>query len=182
MRDFEYYDLRKHWTKRVLPHLQDPGLNKVLVRDFNRYALWPFLPGDYPYFCDNLDWRREYRGRHPRYWKYVCAGACHWLVNHALRLATLAEPGRGWRIVTSPRHSTVWDGGSLLFDYNYLAFAVPPGECYRRARRGGEVLPAGVERDVGIPLERGCKRKSRTSPPWVQALRDRESRDRRRSA
>ena len=39
--------------------------------------------------------------------------ACHWLVNFALELAQLVEPDRKWRIITSDKHSTVWDGGDM---------------------------------------------------------------------
>jgi hypothetical protein len=47
-----YYDLKRHWTRRIMPHLQDEMLNRILVRDFNKftYGRWGkrFLPGTYP--------------------------------------------------------------------------------------------------------------------------------------
>ena len=59
--------------------------------------------------------------------------ACHWLVNFNLKLATLVEPGRKWRILTSDHHSTVWDGHDTLFDFNYSALGISPKECFLRA-------------------------------------------------
>jgi hypothetical protein len=38
-----YYDFRRHWTKRITPHLRDKMLNAILVRDFNRLAHLPQL-------------------------------------------------------------------------------------------------------------------------------------------
>jgi hypothetical protein len=120
-----YYDLRRHWTKKILPHLEDPELNAILVRDFNRftYGQWgkPFCPGDYPHDFETYDWWQSHRGPLPRYWRYVKHAACHWIVNFTLHLAMLAEPQRTWRIVTSARHSTVWDGKRTLFDFNFQA-------------------------------------------------------------
>jgi len=73
--------------------------------------------------CDLLD---SHRGPQPRFWQYVKHAACHWIVNFALRLATLAEPRRCWRIISSDFHSTVWDGAETLFDFNYQALGEPP--------------------------------------------------------
>ena len=33
-----YYDLQRHWTKRIEPHLGDKKLNAILVRDFNKFT------------------------------------------------------------------------------------------------------------------------------------------------
>jgi hypothetical protein len=144
-----YYDFRRHWTKRIVPHLADKKLNAILVRDFNRYALSPFRLGDLPADFDSLDWRLDRRRPHPRYWDYVVAGACHWLVNVNIRLATLAEPDRPWRIITGARHSSVWDGNHTLFDLNYSAFGFSPRECYRQAYE--RELSPGRFRKGGYP-------------------------------
>ena len=98
------------------------------------------IPANY----DRCDWRYLQedengdmkRGRHPAFWKYVCHGACHWLVNFNLRLAMLVEPNRKWRILHSEKHSTAWDGETTLFDMNMLALEVPPEECFRDATYG----------------------------------------------
>ena len=36
-------------------------------------------------------------------------------------------------MITFGRHSTVWDGGDLIFDFNYQAFGVDPNECLDNA-------------------------------------------------
>jgi hypothetical protein len=139
-----YYDVARHWTKRIEPHLQDDMLNKILVRDFNDYTQgrWGegFYPGTYPENIESCDWRIGRRGRPPRYRKYVKHGACHWIVNFCLRLAGLAEPSKQWRILTSDEHSTVWDGQKTLFEFNYLALGISAEECFARANEE-ELLP-----------------------------------------
>lgn len=142
-----YHDLRRYWTKRIMPHLQDKKINDILVRDFNNYTtgLWgkPFKRGMYPEDVENCDWRPDHLGREPRFWKYVKHAACHWIVNFSLRLAMLAEPKRQWRILRSDKHSTVWDGRFTLFDFNYQALGITAQECYE-AVKDGQHLPPGV--------------------------------------
>jgi hypothetical protein len=139
-----YYDLQRHWTKKVEPHLSDKELQKILVRDFNRYTSgrWcePFLHGMVPFQFESCQWWCEHRGPQPKYWRYTKHAACHWLVNFNLRLASLVDP-RPWRIITSPGHSTVWDGAETLFEFNLLAFGVPAPECFTLAYR--HELPPG---------------------------------------
>jgi hypothetical protein len=92
-----YYDVKKYWTKRIQPHFDDPELNSRLFRDFRKYCTWHFRPGDLPAWSDGCDWRCEVLGRPPCYFDYVCAGACHWLVNFNLRLAELSVTVHGPR-------------------------------------------------------------------------------------
>jgi hypothetical protein len=94
--------------------------------------------------------------------QYTCYSACHWLVNFNLRLASLAEPQRPWRILTSDRHSTVWDGALTLFDLNFRAFGVPPEECFLLANQ--RQLPIGRYRRVSF------------APYWEDGLRERAAR------
>jgi hypothetical protein len=145
----KYYDLVKNWAK-VKRHLDDPELNDILVADFNKYTYgrWEkkFTHGQFPTEFENCDWQLGRRGRPPAYWRYTKHEACHWLVNFNLRLAQLVEPARPWRIVTSRRHSTVWDGGKLLFEFNFQAFGVPPADCFEDARGGGRELKVGERR------------------------------------
>jgi hypothetical protein len=104
----------KNWEK-VKPHLGDPELNDVLVRDFNKLTegRWgkKFRHGQFPREFENTDWDdlildgidtvdwdeadydkffRDFR--EPEYWRYVKHGASRWLVNFTLRLAQLVEP------------------------------------------------------------------------------------------
>jgi hypothetical protein len=161
----QYYDLQKHWTKKIKPHLSDKKLNDILVRDLNKLSSsqWgkPFVHGMYPCAYGDSQWSHERRGRPPRYWKYVQYRACHWLVNFNLRLATLVEPDRPWRIVTSEKHSTVWDGDRTLFEFNFLAFGIPAQKCFDLAFENGEVLPPGKFR----PTYR--------IPHWTKSVRSR---------
>lgn len=149
-----YYDLQRHWPRRIAPHLTDKRLNAVLVRDFNKFTTgnWntPFTRGQFPRDFEICDWSWEHRGREPRYWRYVKHGACHWLVNFNLRLAQLVEPNRGWRVVTSDAHSTVWDGKGTLFEFNSLALGVPADECFEMA--DFVHLKPGKEIRVGYPV------------------------------
>jgi hypothetical protein len=147
----KYYDLRKKW-KKVERHLDNPRVVDILVRDFNKYTygVWRkrFTAGQYPCEFDRCrDWCIGRRGRIPRFWKYVAYRACHWLVNFELELAQLVEPNRKWRIITSNEHSTVWDGEDILFEFNFLAFDVPPEECFDSAYE--RELEPGQHRKTG---------------------------------
>ena len=131
-----YYDLKNNW-RRVKTHLEDKKLNNILVRDFNKFTTgrWskPFVHGDLPSDFETCLWDIDHRGKRPAFWRYVKHAACHWLVNFSLRLATLVEPEKPWRIITSEGHSTVWDGGDTLFDFNFQAFGIDPNECFETA-------------------------------------------------
>jgi hypothetical protein len=141
-----YYDLKHHWTKRIVPHLEDRDLNRILVRELNKYRTGlygkRFMPGMLPEDIDCCDWRCNHRAPHPRFWAYASYGTCHWIANFALRLANLSEPGRGWRILTSDVHTTVWDGDLTLFDFNYQAMGIPAMETFEAACR--TELPVGA--------------------------------------
>ena len=104
-RSMKYYDLKKHWTKKIGPFLDDTELNSILVRDFNKYTIGqraqPFRPDQYPADIENGDWGFGHYGPRPRYWRYIKFGTCHWIANFALRLATLVEPLQQWQIVSS---------------------------------------------------------------------------------
>jgi hypothetical protein len=149
-----YYDLKRHWTKRIEPHLGDEKLNAILVRDFNKLTTgnWGkrFTRGQFPRDYESCDWWIHHRGSEPRFWRYVKHGACHWLVNFNLRLAQLAEPDRPWRIVTSQDHSTVWDGKETLFDFNFLALGIPADRCFEMANE--QHLAPGKEYRAGKPV------------------------------
>jgi hypothetical protein len=48
-------------------------------------------------------------------------------------MAMLVDPKRPWRITTSDKHSTVWDGRETLFDFNFQAFGIPADQCFAHA-------------------------------------------------
>jgi hypothetical protein len=144
-----YYDVVRNWGRKIKPHLSDPEVQAVLVRDFNRFTFgrWgrEFKAGMKPRDFESCDWEWDRRGRHPEYWGFVKHSACHWVVNFNLKLAERAEPKTLWRIVSSRKHSTVWDGKETLFDMQFLALEVDPDEAWFLARTKGRALPIGKE-------------------------------------
>jgi hypothetical protein len=147
-RGFRYYDLKRNWTRKIVPHLDDPELNEILVRDFNKFTVGTrsesFKLDNTPEQFDEGEWRNRRRLPWPLFWYFVADRACHWIVNFALRLAMLVEPERPWRILHSPFHSTVWDGGKTLFDFNLQAKGTRADVCFEHATKGGGIaLPPG---------------------------------------
>jgi len=63
-----YYDLKRNW-RRVKPHLDDPVVADILVRDFNKFThgRWgkPFLRGMVPHDFESCDWWCDHCGRLP---------------------------------------------------------------------------------------------------------------------
>jgi hypothetical protein len=167
-----YYDLQRYWTKKIEPHLANKQLNNILVRDMNKFTFgrWrkPFIHGQYPCEHESCDWDFDHKGPAPRYWKYTKHAACHWLVNFNLKLATLVEPKRSWRIVTSDKHSTVWDGLETLFEFNFLAFGIPAQECFDLAFQDGTVLPTGKFRRTYSVPHFTAEAKTRSYPVVLQ--------------
>ena len=84
---------------------------------------------------DSCDWRfmRDRPGPAPAYWEFACHRACHWTANLSLFVAMKAEPKCQWRLVTSQKHTTVWDGKNTLWDTNFSALGVPPDEAWELA-------------------------------------------------
>jgi hypothetical protein len=147
-----YYDVQGQWRK-VRPHLTDAAIRETLRKDFGKFTVSRggrfFEEGTVPAAYDSCDWRWDRRGRQPAFWNYVCHSACHWLVNLNLKLAQKAEPKREWRILTSDKHSTVFDGVDTLFDMNFSALGVKAEETYElvtKRKYGGRSLSVGGER------------------------------------
>lgn len=146
-----YYPIQKRW-RNIKPHIENKEVQRLLVRDFHKYIFgrWnkPFLKGMKPHDFENCDWWLDHRGRMPEYWNYVKHAACHWLVNFNLALARVVEPHKKWRIITSQKHSTVWDGEETLFDFNFLALQVDPNEAFELAMQDKKMLPEGKYKRV----------------------------------
>jgi hypothetical protein len=155
----KYYDLPRYWTKRVMPHLGDPQLQAKLIEDCDRFIFggtgelgrlsMHFKP---TLFDHQTDWEADDCGRHrpgprPRYYDYTLMSACHWLVNFNLMLAERVAPNRPWRIITSKKHSTVWDGKVAVFEFNYRALRTPADTAFananRRMLKPGKLLSLG---------------------------------------
>lgn len=78
-----------------------------------------------PAQLDSLDWRWDIVGRHPKYFDFVCARACHWLTPANYVLAQRLFPEINWQVLTSPLHTSVVSmEDKLLFDLNYCAMDV----------------------------------------------------------
>lgn len=145
----KYYPVVKNWRK-IKSVINDKDIQEVMVRDFDKftYGRWekPFKHGELPGEWETCDWQFERKGRPPEFWMYVKHSACHWLVNFNLMLAMKVEPKRKWRILTSQKHSTVWDGENTLFDFNFLALQVDPDEAFEMANR--KQLKEGVKKRI----------------------------------
>lgn len=140
----KYYDVSKNWTKKISPHIAD--VYDILINDFNEFLIdnakdrnlpYPikFTLGEHPFDYESVGWYLHRKGPLPRYYGFTRHGACHYLVNTNLKLITLAEPSKTWKIITSTKHSTVWDGDQTLFDINYFAYEVSPEECFKTANK-----------------------------------------------
>jgi len=141
----EYYDIKKNWKKKIKPHLTNKALNRILVKDFRQYMRlrnwdFEFKEGMFPFEFESCDWYLDKKGRPPEYWKCVKHGACHFLVRYNLKLAMLVDPSRKWRVLTYDLHSTVWDGDSTIFEFNYYAFGIPADEAFERAAFGSMII------------------------------------------
>lgn len=135
----KYYPIVKNW-KKIKAVIETKQVQDVLVRDFNKftYGRWnqEFKHGMVPFEFESCDWHCERKGRRPEFWNYVKHAACHWLCNFNLKVAMLVEPTKEWQIVTSQKHSTVWDGNDVLFDMNFTALQVDPQEAFDIAYEG----------------------------------------------
>src|SRR5262249_38175258 len=60
--------------------------------------------------------------------------AIWWSISN-LELAQLVLPKKPWRIISSVKRSTVWDGDDTLFDFNFQAMGIPPDECFQDANK-----------------------------------------------
>lgn len=152
----KYLDVQKHWRK-LGPIFHCPRAAciwlpcmieywQVRAHDnhykYNPPRIEPYCPSVF----DSCDWRfnRSKPGRAPEFWDFVCHGACHWIVDLDLFVAINAYPSVPWQILSSNRHSTVWNGdyhNPVLFDINYLALEVAPAEALRLAWPGMLLKP-----------------------------------------
>jgi hypothetical protein len=142
--NIKYYKFPKNWG-RIKKHLDDKELNYLLVEEFNKFTVGSqateFNHGEFPASHETCMWEIYHIRKQAEYWKYVKHAACHWLVNFTLRLANLTCPRKQWRIISSQKHSTVWDGDNTLFDINFQAMEIEPNKCFKSAYK--KELPVG---------------------------------------
>jgi hypothetical protein len=70
--------------------------------------------------------------------------------------------------ITSERHSTVWDGGNTLFDFNFQALGIDPNECFETAFE--EELKPGKYVRVYLPESVSESRKRRVAHAAPKSL------------
>jgi hypothetical protein len=155
----KYYNPTKNW-KKLKPIMESSNAMSILNNDFNKFTMgrWNehFPMNKFPRDFESCDWECDLgRGRRPEYFKYVKHSACHWIVNFNLFVISKAEPNRDWRIVTSPKHSTVWDGKYTIYDLNFLALGISCDEAFQLADEGehlsiGELLEVGYATNANI--------------------------------
>ena len=75
----KYYPIVENWDCKIRPHLDNPDLQRVLIRDFDKYsaARWGkrFKRGEFPRDVEDYDWTSDFHGSHPAYFRYVKHGA-----------------------------------------------------------------------------------------------------------
>ncbi len=150
--NLSYYPIQKRWGKLGpifkskeseaiwRPNMVDYLQQKASEHGFE-YIDRPFY---WPRCCDGCDWRCDHIGKMPAYWDFACHSACHWVVDMCLYVAITAHPEFQWRIVSSHKHSTVWNGCRelpVLFDVNFLALKVSVKEAWNLAIKGRVLKP-----------------------------------------
>ncbi len=148
-----YVDIKRHW-RRLRPVFASDKARAIWEPCMMEFAQWraeergytykPYDDGSKPERYDSCDWRwsGERRGRMPAYWDYACYSACHWVVDLGLFVAQSYAKSEEWRIITSQKHSTVWNGDCqkpLLFDINFSALGVSAQDALTLAAKGREL-------------------------------------------
>lgn len=73
-----------------------------------------------------------------------------------LYVASTAYPDVPWRIVSSVKHSTVWNGDMkrpVLFDVNFLALGVSAKDALMLASKGRALKPGRLLHPWNLPLK-----------------------------
>ena len=84
-----YFPIVKHWAKlRPIYYSTEahkvwwPNMCELHMQKAQEHGFTPrFNNRETPSDFDGCDWRCDRRGRPPEYWRFVCHGACHWLVD-----------------------------------------------------------------------------------------------------
>lgn len=153
-----YFPIQARWGKLgpIFKSEESTRLWRANLREYSeqRYAdyklSYKYDPKRYslPKHHDHCDWRFDRRrpGPMPAFWDFACHSACHWVVDMALYVARSAYGKVPWRVVSSQKHSTVWDGDEahpVLFDINFLALGISAPEALKLATTRGRILKPG---------------------------------------
>lgn len=151
-----YVDITKKWSKlkSLFQSKEARDIWEPCLREFTQIECkkrgkeYPvaFYEGENARPCwHDGDWRCG-TSRPPEWWNYACGKACHWVADLALFVAQAGLKREQWRIVTSQKHSTVWNGdceNPVVFDLNFSALGIPPSEALLFAARRGRELKVG---------------------------------------
>jgi len=142
----DFYPTQKRWAKvgpiyrsdlaRAIWHPEMEAYERSRAEDRGYpYRPTPWGEGLTPSHWDSCDWRwtNGRRGPQPGYFAYVVHAGCHWSCSLNLWVAQRAEPDRPWRIITSAKHSTVWDGAETLWDLQFQALGVTATDAWDMA-------------------------------------------------
>lgn len=179
-----YYAVDKYW-RRLAPLYRSAAARRIWLPDMRDFRVVRLdehgiiagrddrhyrTPSDF----DSSTWRFDSKfmdanarsGNPPAYWDYVCHSACHWLINLNAWVITQVEPDRDWRVVTSPQHSTVWDGRHTLFDLNFLALGVSTAKAWALAANHRDTMVYAIHRgwNARVPGQRGISEPRRFLP------------------
>ncbi len=165
-----YFPIQKHWRKLGpifksaeaksiwLPCMKEYVYSRALE---HKYKAKPKRDYECPAALDSCDWRwcrfdrkTNKIGPHPAFWDFVCHSACHWVVDLCLYVARKAYPKVPWQIMTSDKHSTVWNGDTkrpVMFDVNFLALEVSAKECWQLASKGRKLKPGKWLKPWNVP-------------------------------
>jgi hypothetical protein len=167
--DIRFYDIQANWRR----------LRDLFYSKYNLYDLYirmesfeklrkeeygyEYKPREFtldlrPVFYDYYSWRsrRNKRGRMPAFWDFACQSACHWVNAWAMEcICSEMYTEFRWRLVTSDKHTTIWDGDKTLFDINFLALGISPEEAWELAacQPDSEVWTEFLAPDADIPDE-----------------------------
>lgn len=127
----KFFDFKRHWAKKVKPHLQDPQVQGLLNYGMQNWVCqrnieliqmgsshrWSWEPGDCPY---RLSGDLALHPRWPRdgsYRWYQPFGKCHWIAPFLLGLAKKIYPKDSWYIQRGYFHTTVTNTNkTIVFD------------------------------------------------------------------
>ena len=100
-RETVQFNWRRHWKKKVAPHLAEELVQASL--DLGMMLLDPhWRRGDPPYLLGREPWRRAFPGKLSWYRPWGC---CHWIAFFSMAIGVLNYPRLDWRFVGGDLHT-----------------------------------------------------------------------------
>jgi hypothetical protein len=95
------FNWRRHWKKKVEPHLKHELVQAALDLGMMMYdRTWK--PGDPPYRCGRWAGERVVEGKLSWYRPW---GRCHWIAFFSMAIGVLNYPDLDWRFVSGELHT-----------------------------------------------------------------------------